>query len=187
MDQIQELRVEQVMTPAPVCLEQDCTLAGALAFLVREHYQAAPVVDRAGALLGVVTRANLFAWLNGFLEGGARDVTLGEVMGLGIGPAIDTDPLRCSAGMRLKDASKVLVRDHAPAMLVLRDGRLVGILTLRDVVRAMAFGDERVDAGHVGHGRGGCFSPSGLPENPRGGAEDEALAGWLERREPRRG
>ncbi|MCO5166281.1 MAG: CBS domain-containing protein [Planctomycetes bacterium] len=186
MNHVQELRVEQVMTPAPVCLEQDCSLAGALAFLVREHYQAAPIVDRAGALVGVVTRANLLAWLNGLIEGPGRDLTLEELMSLGIGPAIDTDPLRCSAGMQLKEASKALVRDHAPAMLVVRDGRLVGILTLRDVVRAMAFGDERVPSDHVGHGRGGCFSPTGAPENPRGSEEEDALAerleGWLPRR-----
>lgn len=186
MNHVQELLVEQVMTPAPVCLEQDCTLAGALSFLVREHYQTAPIVDRNGQLLGVVTRTNLLGWLGELLERGGRDLTLGEVMDTAIGPAIDADPLRCSAGMRLKDASKVLVREHAPAMLVLRDGRLIGILTLHDVVRAMAFGDEPMPSDHVGHGRGGCFSPTGVPERPCRPEEEEDLAARLERNLPRR-
>lgn len=164
MDRVQELGVEQVMTPAPACLEQDCTLAGALAFLVREHYQAAPIVASDGELVGLLTRASLLAWLSRLVATGNADLTLGAVLSTGIGPALDRQPLRCSAGMRLKDASKILVRERAPAMLVVRDGRLVGILTLRDVVRAMAFGDEPVSLDHVGHGRGGCFSPNGLPE-----------------------
>lgn len=173
MDRVQDLGVEQVMTPAPACLEQDCTLAGALSFLVREHYQAAPIVGADGQLAGVLTRANLLAWLSRLVETGNADLSLGAVLSTGIGPAIDRQPLRCSAGMRLKDASKILVREHAPAMLVVRDGRLVGILTLRDVVRAMAFGDEPVSLDHVGHGRGGCFSPNGLPERTVEHDDDE--------------
>ncbi len=173
MDRIQELDVEQVMTPAPACLEQTCTLAGALAFLVREHYQAAPIVGPDGQLIGVLTRASLLAWLSRLVEAGNADLALGAVLGTGIGPAIDHRPLRCSAGMRLKDASKLLVREHAPAMLVVRDGVLLGILTLRDVVRAMAFGDEPVRADHVGHGQGGCFSPTGLPEHAAADDQDD--------------
>lgn len=186
MKQVQELLVEQVMTPAPVCLEQDCTIAGALAFLAREHYQTAPIVDRNGQLLGVVTRANLLGWLGQLLERGGGDMRLQEVMTSGIAPAIDSSPLRCSAGMRLKDASKMLVREHGSAMLVVRDGQVCGILTLHDVVRAMAFGDEPVPADHVGHGRGGCFSPTGLPERLCGPEEEDELAARIERHLPRR-
>lgn len=186
MNHVQELLVEQVMTPAPVCLEHDCTLAGALSFLVREHYQTAPIVDRDGQLLGVVTRTNLLGWLGELLARGGGDLTLSEVMGTAIAPAIDTNPLRCPANMRLKEASKILVREHAAAMLVLREGRVAGILTLHDVVRAMAFGDEPMPSDHVGHGRGGCFSPTGLPERIGGPEEDEDLAARLQSYLPRR-
>lgn len=186
MNRVQELRVEQVMTPAPVCLEQDCTLAGALDFLVREHFQTAPIVDRGGKLLGVVARTHLLAWLRGLLEGGGADLTLGDVMARSITPAVDCAPLRCSPDMRLKDASKILVREHAPAMLVVREGHLAGILTLHDVVRAMAFGDEPVASDHVGHGRGGCFSPTGLPEGHARPQSEEELGSRLEGYLPRR-
>lgn len=186
MKQVQELLVEQVMTPAPVCLEQDCTIAGALEFLVREHYQTAPIVGRDGQLLGVVTRTNLLGWLGELLARGGGDMSLGEVMASGIGPAIDPTPLTCSARTKLKEASKVLVREHAPAILVMREGHLSGILTPHDVVRAMAFGDEPVPADHVGHGRGGCFSPTGLPERLRGPEEEDELAARLETYLPRR-
>jgi CBS domain-containing protein len=175
MDRIQELRVDEVMTPAPVCLQAECTIAGAIAFLVREHYQAAPILDAAGQLVGLVTRTHLLGLLSTLLEGGHEHLTLGEVVARGIDDAIDRAPLRCSSGMRLKDASKLLVREHAPALLVVRDGRLVGILTLRDVVRAMAFGDEPVVADHLVHGQGHghCFTADGLPEQPCGENELE--------------
>lgn len=143
MNDVQTLLVEQVMTPAPVCLDEDCNLAGALAFLVREHYQAAPILDHEGTLTGVVTRATLLAWLERLVCSGSN-VTLRELLDRKLGPAIDRAPVRCSPGTKLKDASRLLVREHVPAMLVVRDERLVGIVTLRDVVRAMAYGDEPV-------------------------------------------
>jgi CBS domain-containing protein len=145
VNDVQTLTVEQVMTPAPVCLDEDCNLAGALAFLVREHYQAAPILDGCGKLTGIVTRATLLAWLARLADGGSG-LSLQELLDRKLGPAIDRCPVRCAPGTRLKDASRLLVREHVPAMLVVRDERLVGIVTLRDVVRAMAFGDEPVPA-----------------------------------------
>lgn len=187
MNDVQELLVEQIMTPAPTCLSQDCTVGGALAFLVREHYQTAPIVDRRGRLLGVVTRARLVDWLGELLASGAGSTTFEQVMAASVEPAVDTSPLRCAPDARLKDASKALVREHAPAVLVVRDGELCGILTLHDVVRAVAYGDEPGAADHhVGRGRGGCFSPDGLPERVSGPEEDDELAARLERYLPRR-
>lgn len=145
MNDVQTLLVEQVMTPAPVCLDEDCNLAGALAFLVREHYQAAPILDAHGKLTGIVTRASLLAWLERLAASGTS-VCLQELLDRKLGPAIDRAPVRCHPGAKLKDASRLLVREHVPAMLVVRDERLVGIVTLRDVVRAMAYGDEPVVA-----------------------------------------
>lgn len=143
MNDVQTLRVEQVMTPAPVCLEEDCNLAGALGFLVREHYQAAPVLDQAGKLVGMVARKTLLAWLAHLGQRGAG-LTLDEVLDKNIAPAIDRTPLRCAPTTKLKEASRLLVREHQPAMLVVRGERLIGIMTLRDIVRAMGYGDEPV-------------------------------------------
>lgn len=143
MNDVQTLTVEKVMTPAPVCLDEDCNLAGALAFLVREHYQAAPILDSCGKLTGIVTRATLLAWLARLAESGSS-LSLQELLDRKLGPAIERAPIRCAPGTKLKEASRLLVREHVPAMLVVRDERLVGIVTLRDVVRAMAYGDEPV-------------------------------------------
>lgn len=143
MNDVQTLSVDQVMTPAPVCLDEDCNLAGALAFLVREHYQAAPILDGNGKLTGIVTRASLLAWLARLADSGSS-LSLQDLLDRKLGPAIDRCPVRCASGTKLKDASRLLVREHVPAMLVVRDERLVGIVTLRDVVRAMAYGDEPV-------------------------------------------
>jgi CBS domain-containing protein len=175
VDAIQDLRVEQVMTPAPVCLEEDCTIAGALGLLIAQRYQAAPVVEASGRLLGLVTRAGLLAWLSGVVASAAEDLTVRELMSAPVRSVVDARPLRCSSGMRLKDASKLLVREQAPVALVVRDGQLAGILSLRDVVRAMAYGDEPA-APTVGHAHGHCFSPTGLPEL---GCEDEDEDGRL--------
>lgn len=169
MDTIQELRVEQVMTPAPACLEDDCTIAGALTFLVSQRYQAAPVIDAAGRAVGLVTRAGLIAWLERAVATADEALTLRDLMRGPVRELVDPTPLRCSAGMRLKDASKLLVREQAPVALVVRDGSVAGILSLRDVVRAVAYGDEAARTGH-GH----CFSPTGLPESCETDEDEDA-------------
>jgi CBS domain-containing protein len=141
VNDVQGLRVDQVMTPAPVCLDEDCQLSGALEFLMREHYQAAPVLDRGGKLTGLLTRATLLGWL-AHLAAEDIGLTLKQLLAKNIAPAIDRAPVRCAAATPLREASRLLVRGHVPAMLVVRDERLVGIVTLRDVVRAMAYGGE---------------------------------------------
>lgn len=145
MNDVQTLSVEQVMTPAPVCLDEDCNLSGALAFLVREHYQAAPILDKAGKLTGLLTRASLLAHM-AHLACSCFGMRVQELLDKSIGPAIDRSPVRCAPTTKLEDASRLLVREHIPAMLVVRNDRLVGIVTLRDVVRAMACGAEPVPA-----------------------------------------
>lgn len=154
MSDVQTLLVEQVMTPAPVCLDEDCSLAGALEFLVRERYQSAPVVDRAGALVGLISRGTLLGWLAQAACDRPRQ-TLEQVMGERVAPAVDRSPLTCAPTTTLREASRRLVREHAPAMLVVRGARLAGIVTLRDVVRAMGHDDGPLVAPEQGDVGGG--------------------------------
>lgn len=167
---IQELRVEQVMTPTPTCIEERCTFAGALAFLVRNGYQSAPVVDAAGRVRGLVSRAGLLAWLSRALEADPMGLTLREVGSRPLGPAIES-PLRCQADARLDHAARQLVGREAPAALVVRGEELVGILTQLDIARALGWAETRTTAQRAGH----CFGPGAGPATVADDAADRAL------------
>lgn len=156
---IQDLPVERAMTPAPTCLDEGCSLSGALEFLLHERYQSAPVADRSGRVIGLVTRDGLLAWLHRALAAGDQ-LTLRE-LGLDrpLGRVVER-ALRLPAGTRLPEAARKLLEAQAPAALVMQDEEVVGILTRQDCVRVLACVDrpERI------RGRGHCFSPDGSSE-----------------------
>lgn len=172
---VQELRVEQVMTPTPACLEERCTFAGALVFLMRNGYQSAPVVDAAGRVRGLLSRGGLLAWLSRALETDAMGLTLREVASRPIGPAVES-PLRCQADARLDEAARRLLGHEAPAALVVRGEELVGILTPLDIVRAVGWAPEPPS---VAQRRGHCFTPGAAPSTIADDAADQALMAVL--------
>lgn len=159
MTRVQDLLVDCAMTPVPTCLDEGCSVSGALAFLVRERYQSAPVADRTGRVRGLISRNGLLSWLCDALDGTRppplRDLRLEQP----IGPLVE-QALRLPAGTRLEDAARRLLEAHAPAALVTREADVVGILSLQDCVRALAYGDQPARV----RGRGHCFSPDGASE-----------------------
>lgn len=157
MTRVQDLLVDCAMTPVPTCLDEGCSVSGALAFLVRERYQSAPVADRAGRVTGLITRNGLLSWLCGVLSRAEEPRELG--LERPIGPLVE-QALRLPAGTRLEDAARRLVEAQAPAALVTQGAEVVGILSLLDCVRAVAYGDQPARV----RGRGHCFSPDGSSE-----------------------
>lgn len=169
MIRIQDLPVECAMTPAPTCLDEGCSLSGALEFLVHERYQSAPVADRSGRVVGLVTRSGLLSWLCSAVAATAsstRDLGLERPLGRVVEKA-----LRFPMGTRLEEAARQLVEAEAPAALITQDNEVVGILSLQDCVRPLAYASrpERI------RGRGHCFSPDGSSEG-----EDVAERALLE-------
>ena len=127
-DVLAGLRVSRFMTPDPVVIPPDITLQAFVEeYLYRTHHQICPVV-RAGELAGCLTVRSL------------RDVpradwprrTVGEVAArcdaaTVIGP--DTDALATLALMNETGNSR---------LLVVENGRLAGIVTLKDLMEVLA-------------------------------------------------
>lgn len=159
------LTAERIMTPAPASLDERCTVGGALQFLVKERHQGAPVVDSHGRWVGAITRSGLITWLLALATRDGGDGTSRSLLAASIEPAIDRSPLRCSKASTLEDVSRVLAASQAMQVLVVEEDEVVGVVSLRDIVRALAFADEPTTL-MVGDGqRGHCFEKDGLPES----------------------
>jgi CIC family chloride channel protein len=129
VDVLRVRHVADVMTRSVVTVPAAATLPAAREALLASGHSALPVVDEAGGCVGVLSRADLLV---------EEDVaTVGAVIG---GPAVCVAPdaLVIEALERMLDEGV----DHLP---VVRDGRLVGICTRTDVLRARAdqLGHER--------------------------------------------
>lgn len=132
------MEVQEWMTRAPVTIRVGETARGAAALMRANKIRHLPVVDEAGTLVGIVTdrdiRQILFAPAMrsraGDLDSLAEQLTVGEIMS---SPVVTTTPLT-----DLADAAKVMHERKIGALPVIERGRVVGILSEIDVLRAFA-------------------------------------------------
>ena len=141
--------VAEAMTRQVLTVHPDTPFKEIVQVLVGQGIDAVPVVDEVGTLLGVVSGSDLTcheeppASSVSLLIGGrtartharkARGRTARELMS---SPARTVSP---SVGVC--EATAAMNRDHVGRLVVVDDGRLVGILTRSDVLRVFTRSDE---------------------------------------------
>lgn len=113
--------VREAMVTAFRTLSPGATLKEAVALLLAGEQQDFPVVEN-GSVIGVLTRSDL---LKRVATDGVTDRQVGEIMNRGCKPANDDEMLERAFG-RMRE-------NGYPVLPVLRDGELVGILTLENI------------------------------------------------------
>jgi len=126
------LRVKDIMTPDPVTIEPEAPLAAAIARMRERQCRHLPVVDADGRLVGIVTDRDLrqasFARLRALREA-EQDLQVQSVMTWAL---VTIHPTATIA-----HAARVMFERRVGSLPVVEDGRLVGILTERDLLRAL--------------------------------------------------
>lgn len=128
--------VREVMTSPAVTVGPGQSVRDAIGLLDRLRITALPVVDDDGRPVGVVSEADLLREALGLA---GRD-TVGEVMTCRV--------LSVSADSDLIDAFAIMDGTAVKSLPVLLHGRVVGMLSRRDLVSALARGD--LDPAHTG-------------------------------------
>lgn len=127
------MNVREVMTNPVISLRPHTTASNAAALLVSHGFGAAPVETAEGEVLGIATEADLIRdrVVPGAAEGGSgAEHTVADVMT----PA----PLCVHPDDDVEAVGLQMLRTGDRSVLVLDRGHLVGILTGRDVLRAMS-------------------------------------------------
>ena len=130
------LRVQDFMTRSPVTISPDALVEGAAGMMRTRKLRHLPVTDRVGRLIGIVTDRDLRQVIfdpaiQARLERAAdalKTLSVRDVMTWGV------VTVRPETAMR--DAAWLMREQRVGALPVIRGGRLVGILTERDVLRA---------------------------------------------------
>lgn len=150
------LTVRDAMTTHVVTVGPDAQLKDVARILIDAGISGLPVVDDRGAVLGVVSEADFLikgqgaqavrhrrlARLIGESEATREQLaklaarTAGEAM---TGPAITIEP-----GRLLQQAAAVMTEHQVNRLPVVEDGRLVGIITRADLVRAYLRSDAEL-------------------------------------------
>jgi CBS domain-containing protein len=145
------MRIKDVMTTAVVTVGPEAPLKRVAELLVQHRVSGLPVVDDRGAVLGVVSEADVLVkergapadstWLSRLTDpqerrerAKAKARTAGEAM---TGPAITIAPFR-----PLATAAREMLEYGINRLPVVSNGRLVGIVSRADLVRAFARSDE---------------------------------------------
>ena len=146
------MKVEQLMTHDPLTVRLDTSLKDVAAILSSQGISGLPVLDGDSRVLGVVSEADILrkeqglggprGGVLGWLDRGAPDPklearTAGEAM---TSPALTIGPGRPAA-----EAAKLMVERGINRLPVISRGRLVGIVTRADLVRAFHRPDEEIE------------------------------------------
>ena len=135
----EELTVRDLMTDRPRFISAETALATAARDMIRLKVGALPVVDESGTVIGMFSQREIMRHLlsSNFLEGGlgksgppgspkrmVRDVMTRQV-------------LCVSPDQPLAEVASMMTNRDVERVPVVRDGRLVGLLTRGDVVRKL--------------------------------------------------
>lgn len=138
------LLVRDVMDPDCPVVDDDLPVEEAGALLAAEQTDGAPVVDRTGRLLGVITERDLLAalvWDLGEIAAAPRqlDMSAGAVCSR---PAVVTAP-----GVTLARAAQQMLFHGVRRLAVVEHGRLVGMVTRQALFAALRGDLARTAAG----------------------------------------
>ena len=132
------LTVEQVMTPEPITIRSSEPLSAAARMLEEHEISGVPVVDDAGALVGVLAESDL-------VRARATEHLWSRWPGLSVRHLMHTPVLTADRSMSLEEAAVMMERAHVHRLVVVADDQQtpVGIISSSDIVRAMV--GERED------------------------------------------
>jgi len=147
---VRDVMTREVLTVGPTTPLKD------VARLLTEHrISGLPVVDAEGGLLGVISEgdflakdANLeppkrpLAWLFG--RGERDEAALARLRATTAGEAMTTPAITVGPGRPLAEAARIMAQNSVNRLPVLDEGRVVGIITRADIVRAYARSDAEL-------------------------------------------
>ncbi|MFN8223099.1 MAG: CBS domain-containing protein [Gaiellales bacterium] len=146
------MKVKDAMTTELVSATPETTLKDAARVLVEHRISGLPVVDAEGIIVGVISEADIVAKevddtprgsvLQRFLEGPPVD---DRFYARTVGEAMSSPALTITADRQLAQAASTMLAEGVNRLPVVdATGRLVGLVTRGDLVRAFTRDDETI-------------------------------------------
>jgi len=127
------VKVADLMTTKVISVRGDDTLSEAIRVLADGHVSGLPVVDRNGAVIGVVSSSDIMeaeADGEGATPESREEVLVEEIM--------TRKPLMIEAEAELRQAAQEMLYGEVHRLFVQANGKLVGVISQTDIVRAVA-------------------------------------------------
>lgn len=150
---------KDVMTTGVVTVDADTTVREIATLLASKGISAVPVVDKAGAVLGIVSEGDLIHrqeigtdqkkpswWLMSLSKTEEAAVDYSKSHGMHAHDIMTRDVITVTENTQLAEVADILETKHIKRVPVMRDGVLVGIVSRANIVQAIA---ARPEGAHV--------------------------------------
>jgi acetoin utilization protein AcuB len=128
--------VRDCMTPNPVTVSLQETLQSAMELMAMKRIRHLPVIDAAGKLIGLVTDRDLRRAAPSPLFSADREKDQASMDKTTVERIMVRSPSTIASTQNLKDATRLMVEKKYGALPVVDNGKLVGIVTPIDVMKA---------------------------------------------------
>lgn len=140
--------VTAVMSRPVVTVAPDATIKDAARLLISNSISALPVVDGAGELVGIVSEADLIP-METRPDPRTQATPLPPTAGsspLKVADVMTRNVITVQTDSEVSQAARIMIEADVKRVPVMQDGRLVGIVSRRDLVRVIARRDEDLAA-----------------------------------------
>jgi CBS domain-containing protein len=143
------MKVSDVMTRTPIAVRQDATLLEAAKIMVQARVSGLPVIDEEGSLVGMISEGDLIRraelgttgrpanWLVTFLSPGRAAHDYVRTHGLSVSEVMSGDVVWVLPDTSLADVAEAMEAHQVKRLPVMKDGRLIGIVSRADLLRAL--------------------------------------------------
>ena len=139
------LRVRDCMSVDPETVGPKDSLQKVIELLRRRDIRSVPVIEN-GRLIGIVTDRDVRQVAPAYSLFRDEDEVRHYTERLTVTAAMTTDPMTIAPDAPLVEAAKLLETYRISSMPVIDDGRLVGMLTVTDVLRVFVEQNEEIAA-----------------------------------------
>jgi CBS domain-containing protein len=151
------MRAGDVMVPNVVTIHADTEVTEAVSLLADHDVSALPVVDGDGKLVGIISEADLMHrveigtekhppwWLEAVTGGSTLAEEFAKSHGKKVGEVMTSGAISVSEDTLLSEIAALLERKRIKRVPVVKDGKLVGIVSRSNLIQALASVVGRVD------------------------------------------
>lgn len=143
----------EIMTPNPITVKPEDSIANAVKILLDKHFNGMPVVNDAGELMGVLCQSDLvaqqkklefpsvFTIFDGIIPFGSNNLEkdLKKITALTVKDAMTVNPVTASPDALLEDIATLMVKAKYYSLPVVENGKVIGIIGKEDILRTVVF------------------------------------------------
>jgi CBS domain-containing protein len=144
------MKVQEIMTRDVISVRPETPIRDVAALLAKRRISGVPVTTDDDKMLGIVSEGDLLRrpeigtepkgnwWLEGFAQADAIASTYAKAHGLKAGDVMTRHVASVHPSADLVEAAAVLDSHHIKRVPVVHEGKLIGIVTRSDIVRALS-------------------------------------------------